>query len=401
MIESMPMAITAYTATSCAGRGLTATRSVLNAERTFLQPCQFLDVALRTWVGEVDGLDDQPVANGFEPFDCRNNRLAQVGLLQDDFLAAVERVRARYGQHRIGVFLGTSTSGLLNAELAYRHRDAVTGTLPAGFHYAQTQNMGSLAAFVRAYLALTGPMNVGSIACASSAKVFASGARALQAGLVDAAIVGGVDTLCLTTLYGFGSLELLAPNACQPYGAERNGISIGEAAAFILMERPSPQNAASPVLAGYGESSDAHHMSAPHPEGLGAQRAIRDALRRAACAPAQIDYVNLHGTATPSNDAAEDAAMYSVFGDSVPVSSTKGAVGHTLGAAGGLEAVLSLLALDHGMIPGGLNAKVVDPALKSDYRLSSEQRQISRVMSNSFGFGGANAALIFASRADQ
>ncbi|MEZ5739551.1 MAG: beta-ketoacyl-[acyl-carrier-protein] synthase family protein [Burkholderiaceae bacterium] len=395
MNRTSPLTISAYTATSCLGRGLVATRASLASRRSLLRPCRFLGREMPTWIGEVDGLEDDALPAQFASYECRNNRLALAGLRQDGFIDAVNAARQRHGATRIGVFLGSSTSGLLNSELAYQHRDAGSGGLPDDLHYAHTHNMYSLAAFVGDFLELQGPRSVGSIACASSAKVFATGARAIAAGLVDAVIVGGVDTLCLTTLYGFGSLELLAPNECRPFDLHRNGVSIGEAAAFFLLERDAGGAPGRPRLVGYGESSDAHHISSPHPQGLGAQMAMQAALQRAGIGPSQVDYVNLHGTATPSNDAAEDLAVVSVFGRDVPVSSTKGAHGHCLGAAGGLEAAVALLSLEAQRLPGGLNVEQIDPSLQSNYLLQDKPMPVRTVMSNSFGFGGANASLVF------
>jgi 3-oxoacyl-[acyl-carrier-protein] synthase I len=248
-------------------------------------------------------------------------------------------------------------------------------------------------------LGMTGPSSLVSVACASSAKVFATAARAIEVGLIDAALVGGVDTLCLTTLYGFGSLELLSPEVCRPFDEARSGISIAEAAGFALLERRPPgagvQTQPTLYLEGFGESSDAFHMSSPHPEGLGAQQAMRRALREAHLSSGDIDYINLHGTATPSNDNAEDAAVFSVFEGQVPVSSTKGAHGHTLGAAGALEAAVALIALQEQFMPAGLNVNRLDARLRSPYLTQNKSATLCHVMSNSFGFGGANCSLVF------
>ncbi|MGH8441289.1 MAG: beta-ketoacyl synthase N-terminal-like domain-containing protein, partial [Nevskiaceae bacterium] len=228
-------------------------------------------------------------------------------------------------------------------------------------------------------------------ACSSSAKVFASASRAMRAGLCDAAVVGGVDSLCLTTLYGFNALQLVSADICRPADAQRNGISIGEAAGFAILE---PGAADGVALLGYGESSDAHHMSAPHPQGEGAAAAMRGALRSAGLQPQQVDYINLHGTATPANDAAEDQAVHAVFGDAVPCSSTKGWTGHTLGAAAITEAVIALLCVEHGLMPRSLNTRQRDPALRSGILLQQRQARVDRVLSNSFGFGGSNCSLL-------
>ncbi len=329
-------------------------------------------------------------------FDCRNNRLALLGLIQDGFAEAVRAAITTYGAQRIGVFLGTSTSGILQTELAYRRRDPVSGALPADFIYGTTQNTFSVADFTRHYFGLTGPAVVVSSACSSSAKVFSSARRMMAAGLIDAAVVGGVDSLCLTTLYGFNSLGLISEQACRPFDAQRNGISIGEGAAFALLERtPKHLDADAVLLLGIGESSDAYHMSSPHPEGLGARMAMQDALTMAGLQPAEIDYINLHGTATQSNDAAESKAVNAVFGPDTPCSSTKGATGHTLGAAGGVEAVICALVLQHGLLPAGLNTRQLDPTLELNYVLDNREQPVTRVLSNSFGFGGTNCSLIF------
>ena len=214
--------------------------------------------------------------------------------------------------------------------------------------------------------------------------------------MVDAAVVGGVDSLCLTTLYGFNSLGLTSSQACRPFDIARDGISIGEGAAFALLERlPSQLDSQAVLLLGVGESSDAHHMSSPHPDGLGAQMAMRGALTMAGLDAGAIDYINLHGTATPSNDAAESKAVTALFGGGTPCSSTKGATGHTLGAAGGVEAVICALALRHGLLPAGLNSQQPDPALTVNYLRENEERPLRRVLSNSFGFGGTNCSLVF------
>ena len=384
--------ISAHTATTALGAGVAPLLAALRDERSGLAPVRFMGTLLPTWTGEVEGVDAVALPEASLAFDCRNNRLAWLGLRQDGFITSVEQAKARWGSHRVAVLLGTSTSGLLQTELAYRERDA-SGALPAGFDYERTQNTQSLGAFVAQALGLHGPAWVVSTACSSSAKVFGSAARLIEAGLVDAVVVGGVDSLCLSTLYGFNSLELLSAQICRPWDAARDGLSIGEAAAFALVERTSeaPQG----WLLGVGESNDGHHMSAPHPEGAGAIAAMRAALTDAALQPADIGYINLHGTATPSNDAAEDHAVGSVFGSATPCSSTKGATGHTLGAAGAVEAVIALLALRHGLLPAGLNVTQPDPALTLDYLRSNRHAPLRAVLSNSFGFGGSNASLVF------
>ncbi|SDC50535.1 beta-ketoacyl-[acyl-carrier-protein] synthase family protein [Paraburkholderia lycopersici] len=398
-----PLILSHFTATSCLGRGLDATLDALRGKRGGLARCDFERAELDTWIGAVEGVEDLPMRADLADYACRNNRLAQLGFTQDGFAGHVEAAIARYGAGRVGVFVGTSTSGILETEHAYRRRDAQSGALAPGFHYAQTHNPYSLAAFVRAYFGLRGPATSISSACSSGAKVFGSARRMIEAGLIDAAVVGGVDSLCLTTLYGFNSLELLSRDPCRPFDVSRNGISIGEAAAFALVERvPSARDVLdgeAVLLLGVGESSDAHHMSSPHPEGLGARAAMEQALATAGVSASEIGYINLHGTATPSNDAAESRAIGGLFGRT-PCSSTKGATGHTLGAAGALEAVVAALALRHRFVPAGVNTTQPDPALGLDYVLESRETRVETVLSNSFGFGGTNCSLVLG-RADR
>jgi 3-oxoacyl-[acyl-carrier-protein] synthase-1 len=254
--------------------------------------------------------------------------------------------------------------------------------------------------FVQAALQLDGPCLTVSTACSSSAKVFASAERLLRAGIVDAAIVGGVDTLCGSVLYGFNSLGLVSTQPCRPFDVDRNGLSLGEAAGFAILERADAKNTHvdknASCLIGYGESSDAYHMSAPHPQGLGALRALDDALARAGIAVDDVDYINLHGTATPANDAVEAAMIARTFPATTLASSTKGWTGHTLGAAGVVEAIIALLALERGFVPGTLNCETRDPLCGPQIAIDNVERAPRIVLSNSFGFGGNNCCLAFA-----
>jgi 3-oxoacyl-[acyl-carrier-protein] synthase-1 len=386
-----PLAITRYAIVNSLGSGRAAVFDALRRRRSGLERCAFDTVELDTCIGQVEGLDEMRVRDDLAIYDCRNHRLAQLALEADGFAQAVAAAREKYGATRVGVFMGTSTSGLLQAELAYRERDAKTGALPDAFAYAPTQNNFSLAAFVQAYLSLSGAAVTVSSACSSSAKVFGNAARMMAAGMCDAAVVGGVDSLCLTTLYGFNSLQLLSREPCRPFDAHRDGISIGEGAGFALLEKSGDAHA---LLLGIGESSDAYHMSTPHPEGLGARLAMERALAAADLAPSDIDYVNLHGTASKTNDAAEDNAVHDVFGSSTPASSTKGATGHLLGAAGISEAIIALLAIEHGCMPGGMNTQSLDPAMRTNYLVDNLERPVRRVLTNSFGFGGSNCSLV-------
>ena len=397
-----PLRLRAFTASTALGVGQAALLQALREGRSGLKRCDFETARLNTWIGEVPGVDAVALPPALARYDCRNHRLALLGLRADGFEDAARAAMARHGAERVALVLGTSTSGILSAELAYRERDA-HGALPAWFDYRTTHNTGALASFVRDLLGLRGPTCTLSTACSSSAKAFAAAERLLRVGLADAAIVGGVDSLCLTTLYGFSSLELTSPEPCRPGDAARRGLSIGEAAAYALLERADAPAGADPasgepaiVLSGWGESSDAHHMSAPHPEGRGARAAMQGALACAGLRPADIGYINLHGTATPANDAAEGAAVAAVFGPHTPCSSTKGMTGHTLGAAGAVEAVVCALALRHGLLPASVGTQTPDPAIALALVMRAQPAPgLRHALSNSFGFGGSNASLVF------
>lgn len=390
----MPMQITGFAIASALGEGTAATVAALREGRSGLRRNDFLDSTLQTYIGRVAGVEEERLPAALAQFDCRSNRLAQAGLRQDGFEQSVAHAAQRYGAHRVGVYIGTSSSGILEAELAFRQRDPATGALPAWLSFRHTYNLYSAADFVRRRLGLSGPACVVSSACSSSAKAFAAASRAIAAGHCDAAVVGGVETLCLTTLHGFASLELLSAQPCRPCDEARDGISIGEAAAYVLLE-PAQAGGEGLALLGYGESSDAHHMSTPHPQGLGAIRAMHAALEMSGVSAQELDYLNLHGTGTRNNDAAEDAAVRAVLGDRVACSATKGWTGHTLGAAGAVEAVITLLALRHGFLPGTVNSQRVDPQFGLRLQLDTVARPLARAMSNSFGFGGSNCSLVF------
>ena len=392
-----PIAVSAYTTTNATGFGKAATAQALLEGRSGLAANDLDWAPLPCWIGRIRGIDaDDKLAmpSALGDFDCRNNRLALLALEQDGFMAAAADASRRFGAHRVGVFLGTSTSGILSTEMAYQHRDPVSGQLPENFRYATTHNLDATTEFVRKVLGLTGPAMTISTACSSSAKVFCLAERFIRLGLIDAAVVGGVDSLCHTTLYGFSSLQLVAAGVCRPFDVARCGLSIAEAAGFALLER-SDSSSANLRLLGYGETSDAHHMSTPHPQGDGARRAMQEALARAALTPGDIDYVNLHGTATPANDRAEDIAVHEVFGTAVACSSTKGFTGHALGAAGITEAAIALLSIEHQFVPGSPTTETVDPELRCAIVLKGQHRLVKHVISNSFGFGGSNCALLF------
>jgi 3-oxoacyl-[acyl-carrier-protein] synthase-1 len=387
-----PLVVSSFTVTSSVGRGCAAHLDALVRERTGLTEQRFEDSALACWIGKVDGIESVALPKELAAFECRNNRLAEITLAQDGFIDAVQNARARYGATRIGVFVGTSTSGVRQTEIAYRERKSKqSDSLPDWFDYHATQSTSSIAEFTRLRLGLDGVTAAISAACASSAKVFASAARAIEAGFCDAAVVGGVDSLCLTTLYGFNALQLVSAEICRPADADRKGLSLGEAGGYALLERASAPGAL--ACLGVGETSDAHHMSQPRPDGAGAAAAMRAAL--ADHDPGRVGYINLHGTATPANDAAEDAAVTTLFGTQVPCSSTKGWTGHTLGAAGIVEAGVSLLAIENGFLPRSLNTKTRDPKLQAAVLLEARRATVDCVLSNSFGFGGTNCAVLF------
>ena len=352
-------------------------------------------------MGRVEGVEEVLLKPGMSHFTCRNNQLALLALQQDGFEDQMAEARRRWGAHRIAVVIGTTTAGILETEHAYQQKDPVTGRLPDTFipRGEYTQDAFSVAHFVRKYLQLTGPAVVISAACSSSAKVFATASRYIEAKLCDAVVVGGVDSLCLTTIYGFSALQLTAPGPCRPCDTNRDGLTVGEAAAFVLLEQTrNKKNKPTTAFLGYGESGDAYHMSHPHPTGQGALLAMQASLERSALSPSDIDYVHMHGTATVTNDQTEDRAIATMFQAHTPCSSTKGWMGHTLGAAGAVAIVLGDLCLEYGLLPGCLNTNTVDPSFGSQILLENQERPIGTIMSNFFGFGGNNCTVIIGKR---
>jgi 3-oxoacyl-[acyl-carrier-protein] synthase-1 len=389
-MRSQPLRISAWSVCSAAGDGREQTFEALQQRRSGLTPNDFGVNPLPTYIGRVPDLEEQPLPAPFADWDCRNNRLAWRGLNLDGFLEAANAARDRYGRDRVAVVVGTSTSSIGASEDAYRRLDP-DGRYPVDLRRPIIHTPHSLGDFVQHALGLTGVSVTVATACSSSAKVFAQAERLIRTGVADAAIVGGADTLCGSVLFGFNSLELVSPELCRPFDVERRGINLGEASGFALLERDGD----GPWLLGYGESSDAHHMSTPHPEGLGARRALQDALARAQVAPADIDYINLHGTASLKNDEIEAKVVADLFPATTVASSTKGWTGHTLGAAGVVEAAISLLALERGMMPGTLNTQNLDPACGPQIRVDNVERPLRRALSFSFGFGGSNCVLVF------
>ena len=344
-------------------------------------------------LGEVTHpLPDMPAH--LQDFDTRTCRMLILAL--DEIRDEVDRTIARFGRGRVAVVLGTSTSGMEEGEIAFSER-LRTGAWPSTFSYAQ-QETGSAAEFLARYLGLDGVAYVIATACSSSGKAMAAGRRLIETGVCDAAIVGGCDTLCRLTVNGFASLEAVSKGRCNPSSANRDGINIGEGAALFVMT-PDPGTIG---FYGAGETSDAYHISAPHPRGDGAKAAMNAALQDAALAPEQIAYLNLHGTATEHNDRAESHAVHDVFGPNLPCSSTKPMTGHMLGAAAGCETAFLWLTLHpefgDGRLPPHVWDGAIDPEL-SPLNLvpggaSTLLQPGSAMLSNSFAFSGSNIALI-------
>jgi len=387
-----PLAIRAHTATTALGRGRAAQAEALRGRRSGLRRNDFGGDPLDCWIGRVDGLEDAALPQAWANWECRNNRLAWLALQQDGVLNVVAEVKSRYGAERVAIVLGTSTASIGATEEAYARLD--DGAFPSDLAQPIVHTVHSLGDFVQHATGLRGPSITVATACSSSAKVFAQASRLIEAGVADAALVGGVDTLCGSVLFGFNALELVSPDPCKPFDAQRCGLSLGEAGGFAVLERARDDETGL-QLRGYGESSDAYHMSTPHPEGLGAQYAMRDALARADIDARDVGYLNLHGTATPANDKVEAFAVGVMFPATLHASSTKGWTGHTLGAAGIVESVFALIALEDGELPGILNSVSPDAACGPQIRFDNAQRDIRYAMNNSFGFGGNNCSLVF------
>ena len=391
-----PIRVSAYTAVSALGAGKPAHLDAVTHGRSGLTPLGVHDFgpsplahSLDTWVGHVPGLE-VPLPKCWRHWDCRNNRLAWSGLQRDDFQHAVRRATERHGAHRVALVLGSSTASIGATEDAYQAM-ARCGQFPTQPDNPALHTLHSLTGFVQEALGLCGPAQTISTACSSSAKAFASAERLIRLGLADAAVVGGVDSLCGSVVFGFHALQLVSAEPCRPFDTRRQGINLGEAAAFVLLER----GAGGLQLLGCGESSDAHHLSAPDPEGLGAQAALDQALARAGLPASAIGYIHLHGTATPRNDDVEALLIARRFAPGTPASATKGMTGHTLGAAGALGAVFSLLALESGTLPGTAHTRSVLPGMQSYLRTEPEPARVRHVVSHAFAFGGSNCVLVF------
>jgi len=381
-----PLPVTGYTNLNALGGTRAEILAALAAGRTGLAPLTER-LGFETAVGAVrEPLPELPDA--LRPWSTRLARMAAhlVGGLEEP----LRRARARWRPERIAVLLGTSTGGALTTEHAYREYVA-RGLLPAEYDFRRQHTFGAVLNVVSELSGAQGPAWMASTACTSSAKPLATAQRMIEADLIDAALVGGLDTLCHLTLLGFQSLQALDRQPCRPFSAQRAGISIGEGGALALVERSGEARV---LIEGVGETSDAYHVSAPHPEGRGALEAMQAALAQAGCGPQDIDHVNAHGTGTQLNDIAEAKAISCLLGDRVPVVSTKGYTGHTLGAAGAIEFAFSCYAIEEGWIPPSIHSEPLDPQVTLPVPASLVRGSFRRVLSNSFAFGGNNVSVL-------
>jgi 3-oxoacyl-[acyl-carrier-protein] synthase-1 len=390
----MQIAITSYTATSCLGHGVNPLSESIRTGQSGLRYNDFDGCDLDTWIGRVNGVESIALPPELADLESRNNQLTMLGLQQDGFLEDLDDLVKRVGKERIGIVMATSTSNIGRTEEGYSKLDE-NGLMPAQYQQQDVHHLHGPGVFISRLTGLTGPSLTISTACSSSAKVFATAARWIRQGVVDAALVGGIDSLCLSVLYGFNSLELLSPEQCRPFDARRDGINIAEAAGFALLERKDLTRDADLMLLGYGESSDAYHMSHPHPEGKGAMLAMTQALKKAGLSPNDVDYINLHGTASKANDMIENLALDRLFTTRTLASSTKGWTGHTLGTAGILETVITLEAMKNKLVPGTLRCEQLDPEFAFPILTENTESPVKVAMTNSFGFGGNNASLVF------
>jgi 3-oxoacyl-[acyl-carrier-protein] synthase I len=377
--------VTAYAAANALGATTRQVVARLREGRSGLGPCP-LPVPFEAPSGACAA---GALPASLSAYDSPTARLAVAGL--DEIRPAMSRALARRGAERVALVVGTTTAGLAHTEAAHGQLRR-TGTLPAAYDLHRQHSFGGLLELLRGATGIRGPALVVSTACSASAKAFASAQRLLDADVVDAVLVGGVDALCQTTLRGFHSLEILSATPCRPLSSAREGINLGEGVAYLLLEREGEGAAR---LLGVGESSDAHHMSAPHPEGAGALAAMRGALAQAGVAPGDVDHVNAHSPGTRLNDLSEARAIETLLGRDVPIASTKGYTGHLLGAGGATEAIFAIVAIEHGFIPASLGADPVDAELHLSVPTARVDRPCRRVLSNSFAFGGSNVSLLF------
>ena len=388
----MKIDIIDYETCSAAGLNLKALRTSLKHHNSGLSKNNLPGSDLDTWIGLVAQVSN---VNDLGRWQSRNNALAALGYEQGTIRQTVAGLISKYGAARVGLVMGSSTSSIDRTEAAYTQLDE-SGNLTEQFKQPFVHNPHAPSLFMAHLTGITGPSLTINTACSSSAKVFATGARWLETGIVDAVLVGGVDTLCLSVLHGFNSLQLLSPNPCKPFDQHRDGINLGEASGFAVLQRPGENSNSSGIsLTGYGESSDAYHMSHPHPDGLGARLSMTQALERANREAAEIDYINLHGTSSRANDLIEGQLISELFPGTTQCSSTKAWMGHTLGAAGITEAIIAMDTLNTNIIPGSKNLETLDEALSLSIKASDEHKVCQHVMTNSFGFGGNNCTLLF------
>ncbi len=381
-----PLCVTGYSVLSALGGSRAEHLAALAAGRTGLGPSP-LPLSFQTAVGAVHTtLPELP--GELSRWSTRIARM--VAHLLAEIEEPLRVARSRWRPERIGILLGTSTAGADATERAYRSFIA-DGTFPDRYDFLRQHTFGAVLHVVSALTGAKGPAWVVSTACTSSAKPLASAWRLIAAGVIDAAIVGGVDTLCTMTLTGFESLQALDRVPCRPFSKDRNGVSIGEGGALALVER---RGDARVLIEAIGETSDSYHISAPHPEGAGAAAAMREALAFAGRRPEDIDHVNAHGTGTRLNDTAEAKAIRTVFAEPPPVVSTKGFTGHTLGAAGAIEFAFAAFAIEEGFLPPSLHAAPLDPEIQLPVALTTTRGRFRRVLSNSFAFGGNNVSVL-------
>ncbi len=387
MDRAPPIAVVDFAAVSACGPTREDLAAALLGGRSGLRNADDFGLPFATAVGALPF--DLPAPTSDLP--CLQPRIARmVAHLLASLETPLSRARRGFGDRRIGIALGTSNAGMPETESADRHRRA-TGALPLTYDFAAQHAYDGVVMATRELTGIAGPGLVVSTACSSGAKAFAVAERWLRLGVVDAVLVGGVDPLCQMTLRGFHGLGVLSSTACRPFAAGRDGISIGEGGALFLLQR---QGTAMAHVCGVGESSDAHHQSAPHPEGEGAALAMQRVLDRSGLRSSDVDHINAHGTATPLNDAAEAKAIAQVFGNEVPVVSTKGYTGHLLGAAGAVEAAIAIVCLRDQFLPASLGAQDGDATLGISINTHSRQTRLRAIASNSFAFGGNNACVI-------
>ncbi|MEZ8020472.1 beta-ketoacyl-[acyl-carrier-protein] synthase family protein [Vibrio splendidus] len=365
-------------------------------ESNMVEVSDMLNDGKSTVVGKVVG-ELPEIPQYLAEYATRNNQLALSAL--DQIKDSIDQAKLQFGADRIAVVIGTSTSGISDGEAAFKHK-LDHGSFPEDYHYSK-QELGNTSEFVSQYCAIMGPSYAISTACSSSGRVFLTAQRLLDSGMADAVLVGGVDTLCKLTLNGFHGLEALSTTHCKPFSATRDGINIGEAAAFMLLSKAklvgvnTTQDTSNIALLGCGDSSDAHHISAPHPEGNGAEQAMIKALDSAQLRAEDIGYINAHGTATPLNDSMESKAIHRIFANKVPVSSTKPLTGHTLGAASAIEAAIAWHILKYDLPLPLQKCQYKAEDIEIDLVNCAQKLKVKNILSNSFAFGGNNISLIF------